>query len=188
MSDYRGRLYNKEDILEMLLDRASGKSTKHADIVVPHIKSLKKDVVELQFSKDDKGVWICPLTQKEIVKETTGSRFVYMASCGHVFSEKGYKELDFSTCYLCDKEVDKELGVVIINPTSEASVQLLEDRMAKLKERGLSHSLASSSSKKRKSEEKSSKTKSSSHKKKKSRSASSTEKIHEPESSASVAA
>lgn len=150
VSDYRGRLYCKEDIIEMLLGRAAGKETKHAQVVVPHITSLKRDVVELIFSKDSKGTWICPLTQKEILQENKGSKFVYLAGCGHVFSEKGYKELDFTSCYLCDKEIDKEAGIVIINPTSEADAEQLEKRMSELKERGLSHSLASASGKKRK--------------------------------------
>ena len=162
----------------MLLDQAAGKSTKHADKVVPHIKSLKKDVVELHFSKSENSdVWICPLTQKEIIKETMGSKFVYLAGCGHVFSEKGYKELNFSTCYVCDKEVDREVGIVAINPTLEADVKALEARMATLKERGLAHSLISINSKKRKEKSSKSKEKSTNHKKKKQRSGSSTERI-----------
>lgn len=160
----------------MLLERAAGKSSKHAETVVPHIKSLKKDVVELHFSKAEKyDNWICPLTQKEIVKETKGSKFVYMAGCGHVFSEKGYKELDFSTCYLCDKEVDKEVGVVVINPTFEGDATSLEERLAKLKERGLAHSLLSSSNSKKRKD----KSKSSTSSKKKKQKSDSTEQIQE---------
>lgn len=173
----------------MLLDRAAGKENKHAQVVVPHIKSLKKDVVELIFSKDDKGTWICPLTQKDIIKETKGSKFVYMAACGHVFSERGYKELDFTSCYLCDKEVDKEVGVVIINPTSSIDIAAAEKRMEKLKDRGLTHSMTTSSTKKRK-HDKPEKKHSAPHKKKKHGTSEKSEKLittSEPDASTTIA-
>ena len=73
--------------------------------------------------------------------------------------------------------MDREVGIVAINPTLEADVKALEARMATLKERGLAHSLISINSKKRKEKSSKSKEKSTNHKKKKQRSGSSTERI-----------
>ena len=85
MSDYKGRLYNKEAILEWLLSPERFPEVQQS--VVKHIKSLK-DVVDLQIVREDKtSRWICPISRKDIVAEAAATRIIYVAECGHVFTE-----------------------------------------------------------------------------------------------------
>lgn len=151
VSDYLGRLYNKQAVLEHLISRKTviqEDSTSFKD-PIPHIKSLK-DIVEVHFStEENSSTWICPITQKEILPEIKGSRFLYVVPCGHVFSEKGLKELDFEQCYVCDTPVDKLIGRVVINPADKTEA---DERLNLLREKGLSHNMTPTKTKKRKKE------------------------------------
>lgn len=191
VSDYKGRLYNKSAILQMLLEKnqlkrenknkrenekekekeEKLKQKKQKQDPVPHINSLK-DVVTIHFSKSDNNngeenkirhnstntnhnstnnnntniniplTWICPASQKPIFEESSGTKFIYLIPCGHVFAESAYHELHFDTCFVCDSKVDKKYGVVILNPVTSADVELLEKRYQTLHDDlGLTHSL-----------------------------------------------
>ncbi|KAG8227396.1 hypothetical protein J437_LFUL000405, partial [Ladona fulva] len=101
-----GRLYTKMSILESLLDK------KNFPDVASHIKSLK-DVKDLNLTPNpaykegsvekgdgvsDRGSspFICPV----IGLEMNGRfGFVFLWSCGCVFSERALKEVKTSTCH-----------------------------------------------------------------------------------------
>lgn len=141
VSDYKGRLYNKESLLEYLL---SPESYTHVEKEpVRHIKSMK-DFVELQITTDERNddKWVCPISKKE------SGKFVYIVECGHVFSESAMKNIDdLTNCMVCDTCFDQS-NVITINPADEADMERLKSRINSLKENELTHSLKKASSKK----------------------------------------
>lgn len=94
-----GRLYNKDAVIEALLDKSK------ATDVVSHLRSLK-DVKDLKLTenpawKEDEAVangesdeqkakWICPVVGQEMNGQF---RFVFIWTCGCVFSERALKEI-----------------------------------------------------------------------------------------------
>ncbi|KAF9571243.1 hypothetical protein EC968_000839 [Mortierella alpina] len=123
-----GKLYNRDAILEFLLDRTA---YGDGDQICKHIKSLK-DVVTLQlepnpsFSEshspsltnhDQEPVarYVCPITMKEMNGK---HRFVYLDTCGCVMSEQAMKEIPSKTCIKCAKPFES-LNVVVLNPKPE---------------------------------------------------------------------
>ncbi|KAK9448034.1 Rtf2 RING-finger-domain-containing protein [Limtongia smithiae] len=145
VSDYLGRLYNQDAVLEYLVSPKdfSGEGTT----ATPHIASLK-DVVVLKIATDPKTKkWICPVTFKEI--KSGGTKFVYLAECGHVFAESAFKAItDTTTCFECGTSYQKS-NLITINPSSKADTEALKIRMDDLRARGLSHSLKPLSQKKK---------------------------------------
>ncbi|KAG8697708.1 hypothetical protein FRC09_007687 [Ceratobasidium sp. 395] len=89
-----GKLYNKDAIIEFLLDKSA---YGDGDEICRHVKSLK-DVKQLKLTpnpasgspSDDKPrpAFICPLTLKEMSGLLP---FAYLAPCGCVFSIAGLK-------------------------------------------------------------------------------------------------
>nr|CAG4644163.1 EOG090X0ACT [Lepidurus arcticus] len=130
-----GRLYNKDVVIEMLLDKSK---------VVPsaeHIRNLK-DIKELNLttnpafgkrncpSKGDTYVdsrateYICPI----IGLEMNGKfRFCFLWSCGCVMSEKAVKEIKSTVCHKCQKPFSEE-DVVVLNPGND-ELSAINDRM-----------------------------------------------------------
>ncbi|KDR68827.1 hypothetical protein GALMADRAFT_146155 [Galerina marginata CBS 339.88] len=106
-----GKLYNKDAIIEYLLDKAAyGDGEK----ICGHIRSLK-DVKTLTLAPNpaslstdpsvdssDRPQFVCPLT----LKEMNGVQpFVYISTCGCVFSQAGLKTVTASSS---PKEKEKE--------------------------------------------------------------------------------
>ncbi|KZT24360.1 DUF602-domain-containing protein [Neolentinus lepideus HHB14362 ss-1] len=102
-----GRLYNKDALLEFLLDR---KQYGDGEAICGHIRSLK-DVKQLKLtlnpttasksaapaatdSPDERPQFVCPLTFKEM---NGAQPFVYLSPCGCVFSLSGLKSLGSSS-------------------------------------------------------------------------------------------
>jgi len=98
-----GKLYNKDAIIEFLLDRSTyGDGEK----ICGHIRSLK-DVKTLKLTPNtapaatsasadstERAQFVCPMT----LKEMNGSQpFVYISSCGCVFSQAGLKTITASS-------------------------------------------------------------------------------------------
>ncbi|OAA40922.1 DUF602 domain-containing protein [Metarhizium rileyi] len=140
VSDWRGRLFNYEAILNGLMP-----SDEPADITPATfgIRSLR-DVVRLKFSKTgDK--WACPISMKEMGPST---KAVYLVPCGHAFAEVAITEIQESTCPECGGFFEKENTITIL-PTTEKDVQRLEKRLNGLREKGLSHSLKKDKSEKK---------------------------------------
>lgn len=119
-----GRIYNKEELLTRLLDRAS-------DAGISHIKGLK-DFKELNLTPNpgykQKGAdlgdaytdnqtsdYVCPVTSVEM---NGNYRFSFIWSCGCVVSERAMKEIKSDVCHKCGKPFDDE-DVIPLNPTED---------------------------------------------------------------------
>uniref|UniRef100_A0A8D1VIM0 Replication termination factor 2 n=1 Tax=Sus scrofa TaxID=9823 RepID=A0A8D1VIM0_PIG len=110
-----GRLYNKDAVIEFLLDKSSEKALGKA---ASHIKSIK-NVTELRLSDNpawegDKGStkgdkhddlqrarFICPVVGLEM---NGRHRFCYLRCCGCVFSERALKEIKAEVCHTKTKK------------------------------------------------------------------------------------
>lgn len=145
-----GRLYNKDAVIEMLLDKANAPES------AKHIKSLK-DIKELQLTNNpayarsaEKGdayvdrqtaPYICPV----IGLEMNGKfRFVFLWNCGCVFSERALKLVKTQTCHKCQKQFADD-DVVVLNPVEEDMPLIkerLEKRHAKVKAGKKAHAVA----------------------------------------------
>lgn len=147
VSDCNGRLYNKDTILEFLVDGSRKEDAEAA--TQGTVKSLK-DVVEVKFETDDDAstkAWKCPITGSKL---GPGSKAVYIAPCGHAFSGAAIKEVSGEKCMTCDVEYASN-DVIPILPVTETDIARLTLRMKTLQENGLTHSLKKvSGSKKRK--------------------------------------
>lgn len=153
VSDYSGDLYNKDAIIQYLLpaDVSGIDKTEYDAFIQGRIKSLK-DVVEVQFEveKDDTlktEKLVCPITGKEL---GVGVKAVYLVPCGHAFSQEAVREMGTAECSVCNEKYE-ERDVVPILPSTDQDKDFAIQRMAKLRELGLTHSLKKDkSSKKRK--------------------------------------
>jgi len=134
-----GRLYNKEAILELLIDRSQFEG-KNLD----HIRALK-DVHELQLTdnpgykkKDgaadlgdtyiDRGIspFICPVTGLEMSGKY---RFVYLVKCGCVFAERALKVVKTESCNKCGMKFETS-DVIVLNGTEEEDLPRMQTNMA----------------------------------------------------------
>jgi len=141
-----GKLYNKDSIIEYLLDKSAyGDGQK----ICGHIRSLK-DVKTLTLTPNPAPVstdpdsserpqFVCPLTFKEI---NGVQPFVYISTCGCVFSQAGLRtvttssaspkekeksvdddepanEKPLSLCPQCAKKYSSTDDVIPINPSQE---------------------------------------------------------------------
>ncbi|XP_034980255.1 replication termination factor 2 [Zootoca vivipara] len=133
-----GRLYNKDAIIEFLLDKSSDKVLVEA---ASHIKSIK-NVIELNLSDNpawtgDKGNtkgdkyddiqsarFICPVVGLEM---NGRHRFCFLRNCGCVFSERALKEIKTEVCHKCGASFQDD-DVIVLNGTKE-DVEVLKKRM-----------------------------------------------------------
>ncbi|KAI0173099.1 DUF602-domain-containing protein [Hypoxylon sp. FL1284] len=143
VSDWRGRLYNYEAVLQCLMPSA-------AEFARTGVRSLK-DVVRLKFAirkGDDDGskggarpeFAACPVSLKELGPAT---KSVYLVPCGHVFAEVAMKEISETgdkQCPECSTNFE-ERDVIPILSTDEAEIEKLAKRVDELKTLGLAHSL-----------------------------------------------
>lgn len=142
-----GKLYNKDSILEYLLDKTA---YGDGEVICGHIRSLK-DVEVLRLTRNPspnkstttesdtiKAEFVCPLTFKEMIGSVP---FVYLSTCGCVFSQAGLKTVSRSTppkdeaqkssdgntedvkslhmCPQCGAKYDKIEDVFLLNPSPE---------------------------------------------------------------------
>ncbi|KAJ2821574.1 Replication termination factor 2 [Coemansia erecta] len=148
VGDALGRLYNRESILEHLLNpKAFGDSDK----ICKHITSLK-DVQTLTFKanpeyeKEQKGngkkstvltfddqptaQFICPITGKEM---NGNLPFEFIWTCGCVFSAQARKEMpDLTQCLVCSEPFDVR-DIVPINSLSSEVLDTLQERVEERK-------------------------------------------------------
>lgn len=146
LSDYLGRLYNKESILEWLLSPETYNDAQRK--FMKHITSLK-DLVQLKPDYNSDNQWICSVSGKNIMKEYNSGSFIYFAECGHVFAESAIRNVSSKTCPDCDVQVDAA-NAVIINASTTEHLQKLEARLTKLNKNGTTHSLKKIKQRKRK--------------------------------------
>ncbi|KAH9947410.1 Rtf2 RING-finger-domain-containing protein [Amylocystis lapponica] len=137
-----GKLYNKDSLLEYLLDRSA---YGDGEDICGHIRSLK-DVKTLKLthnttkapvsdsdSAPERAHFVCPLNFKEM---NGVQPFVYLASCGCVFSQAGLKAVSSSPkseevktggdeskhldiCPQCATKYDRAEDIIILNPGPE---------------------------------------------------------------------
>lgn len=149
-----GRLYNKDAIIEYLLDRSIQKhpSTSAASTSAQqsqpksnasHIRSLK-DVKTLNLKDSDnfdktkqasssteqiKAQFTCPISGLDFNGKY---KFYFLFSCGCVFSERALKELsNDKQCILCSKSYDPDYDLILINGDEEEVEKLKELLLAR---------------------------------------------------------
>uniref|UniRef100_A0A8C5QSW6 Replication termination factor 2 n=1 Tax=Leptobrachium leishanense TaxID=445787 RepID=A0A8C5QSW6_9ANUR len=132
-----GRLYNKDAVIEFLLDKSPDKPNAESS---GHIKSLK-NVIELNLSenpawsggkgnsKGDKyddpcAQFICPVVGLEM---NGRHRFCVLRRCGCVFSERALKEIKTDICHKCGAEFQED-DLILLNGDKE-EVQELRRKM-----------------------------------------------------------
>ncbi|XP_040889631.1 replication termination factor 2 [Toxotes jaculatrix] len=141
-----GRLYNKDAIIEYLLDKSADRPNAEA---VAHIRGIK-DIKELNLTdnpewegerrnaKGDRyedihcGMFICPVVGLEMNGK---HRFCYLQTCGCVFSDRALKEVKTEICHKCGDPF-KDEDIVVLNGTKEEVEKLrekMEERRAKAK-------------------------------------------------------
>lgn len=108
VSDWSGKLFNKDAVLESLIASSSDKLQPEAseqerseDV---RIESLR-DVVEVKFLAEEttdesertksSTKWVCPVTNKSL---GPGVKAAYLVPCGHAFAESALKELSADAC------------------------------------------------------------------------------------------
>lgn len=136
-----GKLYNKDSVIEGLLDKTT------LPEAAQHIRNLK-DVKELKLTANpsfkvsaEKGdayidrqcsPYICPV----IGLEMNGKfKFVFPWTCGCVVSERAMKEIQTSVCHKCQEPFSED-DIVILNPVEEDQDLIksrLQSRQARLK-------------------------------------------------------
>ncbi|XP_006018250.1 protein RTF2 homolog [Alligator sinensis] len=132
-----GRLYNKEAVIEFLLDKSSDKVVEAAS----HIRSIK-NVTELNLTDNpawngDKGntkgdkyndiqcaCFICPVVGLEMNGK---HRFCVLRNCGCVFSERALKEIKADVCHKCGVPFQED-DVILLNGNKD-DVENLKKRM-----------------------------------------------------------
>ncbi|PVZ97072.1 hypothetical protein BB558_000799 [Smittium angustum] len=137
VADELGKLYNKEAIIEYLLDPKEAYGD--ADKICNHVKSLK-DVKVLKLlenpernhvrSKTDdpaytkhSPLFICPILQKEM---NGRNGFVFIWDCGCVVSKEAVKMMGGDTCLNCGKQYEKE-NIIKIYPAQEELQEAIEN-------------------------------------------------------------
>ncbi|XP_005090121.1 replication termination factor 2 [Aplysia californica] len=136
-----GRLYNKETVLEFLLDKSKFEVAAQFD----HIRGLK-DIKELNltdnperrpngaekgdaFIDTSKSDFICPVVGLEMSGKY---RFSFIWTCGCVMSERALREVKSEVCHKCGKSY-KEEDVILLNGSEEEVTDLrskMEERRA----------------------------------------------------------
>ena len=106
VSDALGTLYNKDAVLDYLLDMGKqggevekAELEKRGEAFKDRLRGLR-DVVEVRFhSEGAEGSqrWVCPVTGKPL---GPGTRAVYLVPCGHAFGEAVFKEMPGDVCLI----------------------------------------------------------------------------------------
>jgi hypothetical protein len=138
-----GRLYNKEAVIEYLLNKDVAPNE-----LGQHLRNLK-DVVGLNLTEkpdyQEKGAdnggeyvdrqdsrFLCPVVGLEMNGKY---KFCYIRTCGCVLSDRALKEVKSEVCHKCGKEFLKE-DMIVLNPGEEEMKQQqlrMEERRAKAK-------------------------------------------------------
>uniref|UniRef100_A0A8C1KAU9 Replication termination factor 2 n=1 Tax=Cyprinus carpio TaxID=7962 RepID=A0A8C1KAU9_CYPCA len=141
-----GRLYNKDAIIEYLLDKSAERPNSE---VVAHIRSIK-DVKELNLTDNPawegerhniKGdcyedmhcaMFICPVVGLEMNGK---HKFLYLQTCGCVFSERALREVKTEICHKCGDPFQED-NLVMLNGSKDEVEKLqkaMEERRLKAK-------------------------------------------------------
>jgi len=141
-----GRLYNKESVIEGLLDTSTEAEENSLREVAPHVRSLR-DVKELKLTENpdweetgrgeigdgyidvQKSRWICPVSGMEM---NGRFRFCFLWSCGCVLAEKALKEMmklkeEGNECPKCNKHFTI-LDIITLNPSEDKDILTLQEK------------------------------------------------------------
>lgn len=136
-----GKLYNKESVLEHLInkDKATSENASHIT-KLSDVKELnlteKNGFAAKANQKGDEYVdfhdsrYICPVTGLDMNGK---QRFYIMWKCGCAVSERAIKEVKSETCHKCGKIYD-ESDVIILNGTEE-EIENLREKMTERRRR-----------------------------------------------------
>ncbi|KAG6861329.1 hypothetical protein C0995_001308 [Termitomyces sp. Mi166 len=133
-----GKLYNKVSIIEYLLDKSA---YGDGETICRHIRSLKQqqDIKKLNLALNssrapapdgtERPQFICPLTLREMNGLVP---FVYLSTCGCVFSQAGLKNVaetsdELSLCPQCGKKYSSSTDVLQLNPSPEEEARMREE-------------------------------------------------------------
>lgn len=143
VSDYKGNLYLKEKIIELLLEKKTKSSSK-----LPHVAGLG-DVIDLNIKWSDDGSIVCPVTGASTDSHLS---LAYLRPCGCVLGYKvlsdvrkhlkirgGVDETAKSLCPVCGQEFAFNYDVVILNTLKENN-EFNERNLEYLRKQGMSHS------------------------------------------------
>ncbi|CAO3687982.1 unnamed protein product [Umbelopsis vinacea] len=141
-----GKLYNQDAIIEYLLDKTA---YGDGDQICAHVTSMK-DITKLNLTENpafdesrennEKSTvgsleqesvsrYICPISMKEMNGK---HRFVYLETCGCVFSEQALKQVPGSECLTCGTPFTAE-NVITINPTDKKEIETMKHNMEEKK-------------------------------------------------------
>ncbi|KAI4890379.1 hypothetical protein NFI96_029125, partial [Prochilodus magdalenae] len=141
-----GRLYNKDAVIEYLLDKSAERPNVE---IAAHIRGIK-DVKELNLTdnpawegerRNAKGdcyedmhcaMFICPVVGLEMNGK---HKFCYLQTCGCVFSERALREVKTEICHKCGDPFREE-DLVVLNGSKEEQEKLqkaMEEKRAKSK-------------------------------------------------------
>lgn len=167
VSDYLGYLYNKEDIIQYLLDKKRGNEVKGLEDV--EISSLN-DFVELKIDLcPEEGTLKCLVSDLKVNindDSKVGLRdvmFSYIVPCGCVMNTKMLHSLINSSgedddvnselkCPACSTKF-RAVDIIDINNLDEKVKEKLDKRMKRLRDDGQYHNLKKVKMKKRKRKE-----------------------------------
>lgn len=125
-----GRLYNKESVINKLLSRSN------VNQAADHIRKLK-DVRELRLTandsqtssfdplQDDSAEFYCPITGLEM---SGAHAFVYLWTCGCVFSKKALETVQDKLCMTCGTPFTTD-DVILLNPQTEEEIEAAKSRL-----------------------------------------------------------
>lgn len=131
VADWRGRVYNKTSILELLLGES-----QHVLPADAQISSLR-DVVEIDRKLVD-GLWELSGSNESGNLLVCNQRSVLIPECGHVLRERD--AVGRMTCLVCEQSFR---DAVLLNAQSPADVSSAKLRLKRLRADNLTHSLRS---------------------------------------------
>lgn len=132
-----GKLYNKDAVIEYLLDKSSGKKEE-----MSHVRGLR-DIHTLKlhpnpswqskmkkaekgdgYIDDQNSKYICPIAGIEMNGK---HKFCYLRTCGCVLSQRALKEIRDGICGICSKGYSEADDVIILNGDDEEVKKLREN-------------------------------------------------------------
>lgn len=150
VADGLGRLYNKDAIIEALLDKKESNSSRELSKVVSSLndvvnvkavpnRSLNSTSEQFEEStlvgniaqKNKVPRFMCPVTGKEM-NGSKNNKFYIIWSCGCMFSEQALKMLPGDTCPSCEKNYVQE-DLIPVNPTKPEIIDNLKKRLVSMR-------------------------------------------------------
>jgi len=130
--DQFGLLFNKETIINNLIDKAIPKGFKHIHSLKdvfdvnfkanprhdPHIHKMRATLALTDWAKE--APFICPITNIEV---GVNHKFSVIKSCGCALSDKALRECPSEVCLVCNKPFTKN-DVQPLNPDEEELKEL----------------------------------------------------------------